>query len=134
MDKAIESFLAKVENQRRKEDAYTLLKLMESASGYPPYLTGTIIGYGSYHYVYESGREGDWLVTGFSPRKQNLAVYIMPGFSNYQPLMDKLGKFKTGKSCLYINKLDDIDLKVLARLVTKSVKDMQKKYVCKKCR
>ena len=77
----------------------------------------TIVGFGSYHYKYESGREGDWFKTGFSPRKTSLTLYIMPGFNRYDELMQKLGKHKTGQSCLYINKLEDVDMDVLRELV-----------------
>ena len=94
-----------------------------------PKMWGTsIVGYGSYHYVYASGREGDFLVAGFSPRKQALTLYIMSGFSGHQALMKKLGKHKTGKSCLYIKKLDDVDLEVLEELISRSVSFVQKKY------
>ena len=84
----------------------------------------SIIGFGSYRYKYASGREGEWMLTGFSPRKQNLTLYIMPGFDNYDSLLAKLGKYKTGKSCLYINKLEDVDLSVLEKLVKQSVDHM----------
>jgi len=86
----------------------------------------SIIGFGSYHYCYDSGREGDWFLTGFSPRKQNLSVYIMSGFAKYDSLMKKLGKHKTGKSCLYINKLEDIDLDVLKELIKRSAEHVAK--------
>ena len=86
------------------------------------------MGYGSYHYRYPSGREGDFMLTGFSPRKTALTVYIMPGFSSFKSLMAKLGKFKTGKSCLYIKRLSDVDDKVLEKLIDESVKHMRKKY------
>ena len=88
----------------------------------------SIVGYGEYHYKYASGREGDWALVGFSPRKQNLSVYIMPGFSAYDSLMKKLGKYKTGKSCLYINKLEDVDESVLEKLIVESVKSMRERY------
>jgi hypothetical protein len=84
----------------------------------------SIIGFGNYHYVYASGREGDYFLTGFSPRKQNLTLYIMAGFDQYDELMKKLGKYKTGKSCLYIKKLEDIDLSTLRELVKQSVEHM----------
>ena len=84
----------------------------------------SIIGFGSYRYKYASGREGEWMLTGFSPRKQNLTLYIMPGFENYETLLANLGKYKTGKSCLYINKLEDVDLSVLEELVRQSVDHM----------
>jgi len=88
----------------------------------------SIVGFGTYHYKYESGREGDWFLTGFSPRKQNLTLYIMSGFNKYDKLMKKLGKYKTGKSCLYINGLEDVDKKVLKDLITESFKYMSKRY------
>jgi hypothetical protein len=107
-----------------------LVSLLADVSGYRPNLQGSIIGFGKYHYKYESGREGDSMVIAFSPRKQNIAIYIMPGFSNYQSQLKKLGKHKVGKSCLYINKLADIDLEVLKEIASLSVKDMQNKYSC----
>lgn len=88
----------------------------------------SIVGFGEYHYRYESGREGDFLITGFSPRKNALTIYIMPGFARYDALMARLGKFKTGRSCLYINKLDDVDLSVLEELIASSVQYMVGKY------
>jgi len=99
---------------------------MKEVTGKEPEMWGdSIIGFGSYHYKYASGREGDWFVTGFSPRKQNLTLYIMGGFDNYDVLLGKLGKHKTGKSCLYINKLDDVDMDVLKTLVRASVEHME---------
>ena len=91
----------------------------------------SIIGFGSYHYRYASGQEGDWMITGYSPRKQAITLYIMPGFKQFDSLMKKLGKHKTGKSCLYINKLDDVDEGVLETLITKSVEHMRKTYPTK---
>jgi len=115
-------FLESVSNQQRKEDAFKVLSLITEIVGEEPKMWGTsIIGYGSYHYKYESGREGDWFLTGFSPRKQSLTLYIMAGFDEYDDLMSKLGKHKTGKSCLYINKLSDVDMDVLKELIAKSV-------------
>ena len=119
-------FLEEVSNESRKQDGYTVLELIRAATGMEPKMWGdSIIGFGSYHYKYASGREGDWFLTGFSPRKQNLTLYIMPGFDEYEGLMKKLGKYKTGKSCLYLNKLEDVDLAVLKTLIEKSVKKMQ---------
>jgi len=92
---------------------------------------GSIVGFGEYHYVYASGQEGDWPVTGFSPRKTSLSLYIMAGFDNYGPLMEKLGKHKTGKSCLYVNKLEDIDLEVLKPLIAESKNYMESNYETK---
>lgn len=95
--------------------------MMERITGEKPKMWGSsIVGFGDVHYKYESGREGDWFGVGFSPRKTSLTLYIMPGFSEYRPLMAKLGKFKTGKSCLYINKLSDVDHDVLEELIAKS--------------
>ena len=123
-------FINTIENKTRRQDASTLLPLMQEWSAYQAYLAGSMIGFGEYHYKYDSGREGDFFVTGFSPRKQNMAIYIMPGFSHYTELLASLGKHKLGKSCLYINKLADIDLAVLEKLVKASVVEMQRKYVC----
>lgn len=125
----VEKFLASVDNETRREDAFKVLELMQKATGEKPAMWGTaIVGFGTYHYKYASGREGDWMMVGFSPRKQNLVLYIMPGFSAYDELMKKLGKHKTGKSCLYINKLDDIHLPTLRKLVRESYRAMKKKY------
>ena len=88
----------------------------------------SIVGYGTYHYKYESGREGDFMLTGYSPRKQALTVYILAGFDRFDPLMKKLGKYKTGKSCLYIKRLSDVDEKVLEQLIDASVKHMRDNY------
>ena len=105
---------------------------MEEITETRPLMWGTsLIGFGSYHYVYASGREGDWPVAGFSPRKRDLTIYIMPGFGNYQPLLKQLGPHKTGKSCLYLKRLDDVDTRVLERLIKRSVSDMEKMYPCK---
>ena len=125
----VNAFLDAVENPRRRADAMQVLDLMEGVTGEPPKMWGTsIVGFGSYHYRYASGREGDWPVVGFSPRKQNLVIYIMPGFSDYGELLGGLGKFRTGKSCLYINKLDDVDLALLKELVRESVAEMKRRY------
>ncbi|MFN3165131.1 MAG: DUF1801 domain-containing protein, partial [Pseudohongiellaceae bacterium] len=94
-------------------------------------LHGTMIGFGMYHYKYASGREGDWFVTGFAPRKRNMTVYIMPGFSDYEKELATIGKHKSAKSCLYFNKLTDLDEKVLRKMVRHSVKTMQNRYPCR---
>lgn len=126
---SVSAFLKSVEHPKRKDDAQTIKKLMDKVTGWKAKMWGpSIVGYGEYHYKYDSGREGDFLITGFSPRKQALTIYIMPGFSQYDDLMAKLGKYKTGRSCLYINKLEDIDIKVLETLIKKSVAFMKKKY------
>ena len=127
---AVSNFVSKIPNEIRKSDSIILLSMLERASGYKPYLNGSIIGFGKYHYKYDSGREGDSAVIAFSPRKQNLVVYIMPGFDNFKVLLEKLGKHKLGKSCLYINKLSDLNLDVLEKIAVLSVQFMQQKYKC----
>ena len=107
-------FLKSIENEKRREDALVMLELMQKLTKREAVMWGSsIVGFGSYHYNYASGREGDWLLTGFSLRKAELTIYIMNGFSSYSKLMEKLGKYKTSVSCLYIKKLEDIDIKVL---------------------
>lgn len=106
--------------------------MMRKATGNRAVMWGaSIVGYGRYHYKYASGREGDSLLAGFSPRKQALTIYIMAGFASFDPLMKKLGKYKTGKSCLYIKRLSDVDEKVLERLIIASTKHMRKTYETK---
>lgn len=121
----VEAFLNSVEHDTRREDSFELLKMMQDITGEEPKMWGdTIVGFGEYHYKYESGREGDMLQIGFSPRKQSMTVYIMPGFEAYEKLLDKLGKHKTGKACLYINKLADVDREVLKKLIRASYDHM----------
>jgi len=121
-DGDVEAFLGAVENEKRREDSLVMLEFMKRVTGEEPVMWGgSIVGFGSYHYKYASGREGDWPAAGFSPRKQALTLYIMSGFSRHDELMSKLGKFKTGKSCLYIKKLEDVDLGVLEELVRGSM-------------
>jgi len=128
-DASVDAFLDAVQPERRKRDGHALRDLMQRVTGFEPKMWGpSMIGFGRYHYKYESGREGDLFLTGFSPRKSALSVYIMPGFSEYSALMDKLGKHKTGKSCIYINKLDDVDLNTLEELVRHSVDNMRRRY------
>jgi len=128
-ERSVKKFLADVENERRRQDAETILKMMTQITHLEPKMWGpSIVGFGSYHYKYESGREGDFLITGFSPRKQSLTIYIMPGFDRYDELMSKLGKHKTGVSCLYINKLEDVDMSRLKELIKLSFKYMKEKY------
>lgn len=126
----IDAYLSELKNKTREKDARTLLPIMEQASGYKPWLSGTMIGFGQYHYEYESGHSGDWFVTGFAPRAQNTVVYIMPGFAEFEADLKNLGKHKLGKSCLYLGALKTIDLDVLAGMVTKSVAVMQSRYDC----
>ena len=127
--KSVKKFIDGVENARRKADALVLLELFEEVTGKPAVIWGeSIVGFGRYKYHYPSGQKGIWPVTGFSPRKQNLSIYIMPGFSQYQPLLDKLGKHKHSVSCLYINKLADVDLSILRELIVASVAEMESLY------
>ncbi len=125
----VESFLGGVENETRREDAFRVLALMKDMTGEEPKMWGPgIVGFGTYHYKYDSGREGDFLRTGFSPRKTALTMYIMSGFQGVDSLMSRLGKYKTGKSCLYVKKLDDINLDVLEELIRGSLDYMEQKY------
>ena len=126
---SVTAFLNAIDDKGRRADAKKVAAMMRKATGCRAKMWGSsIVGYGQYHYKYASGREGDWALVGFSPRKQNLSVYIMPGFKSFEPLMKKLGKYKTGKSCLYIKKLDDVDEAVLEKLIVDSVKFMKKRY------
>jgi hypothetical protein len=128
-DASVEAFLDGIEDAARRADCRAVAELMREVTGEPPKMWGaSIVGFGRYHYRYESGREGDWFVCGFSPRKQNLTLYIMDGFTGYQGLMERLGQHKTGKSCLYVKRLDDLDLGVLRRLVEESVATMRERY------
>ena len=128
-DRDVMEFLAEVPNEGRREDAYQLLEIMCEVTGLEPRMWGpTMIGFGSYHYVYESGREGDSFLAGFSPCKANMVVYIMPGFSSHKDLLAKLGKYRTGSSCLYLGRLKSIDLSVLQKIIRKSVQDMKRNY------
>jgi hypothetical protein len=125
---SVVAFLSTVENDQRKKDSFTVMELMKKITKSEPSMWGpSIIGFGSYHYTYASGREGDWFLTGFSPRKQNLTVYIMSGFKKYDEILNRLGKYKTGKSCLYINKMEDIDFDVLKELIQASVDYLKSK-------
>ncbi len=119
---SVDDFLAAVEPEARREDARTLCTVMARLSSEPPVLWGpTIVGFGSYHYQYESGREGDIPRVGFSPRKPAHVLYIDGGFPRYELLVGKLGKLSRGKSCLYVKRLGDIDLTVLEALITESL-------------
>jgi len=129
---SVTAFINGIEDKQKRMDAKKVAAIMREATGSRAKMWGTnIVGFGRYHYKYASGREGDFMITGFSPRKQALTVYIMPGFGNFKSLMSKLGKHKTGRSCLYIKRLSDIDESVLKRLIVASVKHMQKKYKTK---
>ena len=128
-DKSVEGFLHNVENKKRRQDAFSVLEMMKEITGEPPKMWGqSIVGFGQYHYKYDSGREGDFLKIGFSPRKTSLVLYLMTGFERYEELMSHLGKHKTGKSCLYVNKLEQVDEAVLRELIAESMRYMNEKY------
>ena len=125
----VRAFIDTISKDSRRQDCTTLLQLFEQVTQQQAVMWGEkIVGFGSYHYKYASGREGDWLLTGFAPGKQQLSIYIMNGFDAYQPLLQKLGKHRTGKSCLYINKLADIDIPILEQIIQCSVADMRSRY------
>lgn len=129
---SVTSFINGIEDEQKRRDARKVAAMMRSATGSRARMWGAnIVGFGEYHYKYESGREGDFMITGFSPRKQALTVYVIPGFKHFESLMSKLGKYRTGKSCLYIKRLSDIDENVLQRLITRSVNYMRKNYATK---
>lgn len=126
-DASVGKFLAGIKDESTREDCNAIMKLMQQATKAEPKMWGaSIVGFGSYHYKYESGREGEWFLTGFSPRKQNLTLYIMAGFARYEALMPSLGKYKTGKSCLYIKRLADLHVPTLKKLIQESVKYLSK--------
>ena len=121
-DGNVEDFLNGVTDDKKRQDSFAILEMMKSITGEEPKMWGnSIVGFGSYHYKNASGREGDWFKTGFSPRKQSLTIYIMSGFRRYEELMTNLGKFKTGVSCLYVKKLEDVDRPTLETLIEESV-------------
>ena len=126
---SVTAFMAAIEDRKMRADAKQVAAMMRRATGKRARMWGpSIVGYGSYHYRYASGREGDYMITGFSPRRQALTIYIMPGFGRFQGLMSELGKYTTGKSCLYIKRLADVDETVLERLIDESVKYMRAHY------
>ena len=122
-DASIEDFLNKVEDEQKRKDSLEIIKMMKQVTKEEPKMWGpSIIGFGSYHYKYESGREGDTMKIGFSPRKQNITLYVGLGGDTENPLLKKLGKHTTGKGCLYIKELADVDKEVLRDLITESFK------------
>ena len=122
-DQSVEEFLNQVADEKRRRDSFAIVQLMAEVTGKEPKMWGSsMVGFGSYHYCYASGREGDWPLTAFSPRKQDLTLYIMAGFERYGELLNRLGKHKVGKACLYIKRIEDIDLSTLKELIERSVK------------
>ena len=123
---SVEEYLNSLDDPRKRDDCFVLLQMMREVTGEEPAMWGgSIVGFGSYKYRYNSGRSGEWFITGFAPRKRDLTVYIMPGFDRYQDLMGRLGKHKTGVSCLYLNRLQTIDVPTLRELISRSVADMR---------
>jgi hypothetical protein len=123
---SVSAFLKGVTDDVRRNDCQTLVRIMKAAVGTQPKMWGSrIVGFGHYHYKYATGRENDWFLVGFSPRKQDLTVYIMTGFDRHDAILARLGKYKTGKSCLYIKRLSDVDVAVLQELISASVRHMK---------
>ena len=124
--KSVPEFLEQIEDPKRRSDCITIAAMMEKLTGSKPKMWGeSIVGFGDYRYKYASGREGDWFLAGFSPRKQNLSIYIMGYLEFYTEILEGLGKYKRGKGCLYIKNLEDIDLKVLETLITTSIERLK---------
>ena len=128
-DASVLDFLSSVESESKRDDCYEIMNMMQDVSGEEPRMWGSsIIGYGTYHYKYASGREGDWMRIGFSPRKQNITLYLMTGVEKNEEILSRIGKYKNGKSCFYIKRLDDIDRSVLKELMVASLKDLEQIY------
>lgn len=128
-DDSVNTFLESIENEVRKRDAFAALEMIKRITKLEPKMWGkSIIGFGNYHYKYDSGREGDFFRVGFSPRKTSMTFYIMAGFPKYESLLEKLGKHKLGKSCLYINNLDKVNMEVLEKIISTSFIKMNEKY------
>ena len=125
---SVTAFLNKIHDKQLRNDCFAILDMMQKVSKAEPVMWGSaIIGFGSYHYVYESGREGDTVIIGFSPRKQNISIYLMGGLKNIEDELSKLGKYKTGKGCLYIKSLSDVNTEVLKKAFAKAFKEGQRK-------
>ena len=123
---SVKEFLNQIPDKERRDDCFAIAKMMEEATGAKPKMWGpSIVGFGSFHYKYDSGREGDWLLTGFSPRKNDLTLYLMMGFEQHGELMQQLGKYKTSKSCLYIKRLSDVHAPTLKKLIKASLKQLR---------
>ncbi len=127
--KSVTSFIASVKDPQQRKDSQTVIAIMRKVTGERPVMWGpSVVGFGQYHYVYASGREGDWMLTGFSPRKGTLSLYLMLGLTDETGLRAKLGSHKTGKGCLYLKSLEGIDLKVLEELVRRCVRKLRKNF------
>ena len=128
-DVSVDEFIASIAHPTRRQDAAVLVDLFSKVTGFAPKMWGnSIVGFGQYHYRYATGREGDFLATGFSPRKSNLSIYIMPGYGDFFDILQNLGKHKLGKSCLYVNQLADINLDVLAQLITAGLEGLDQMW------
>lgn len=124
-DASVSDYLNAIENEQVRQDCFVILEIMQDATKAKPQMWGdSIVGFGTYHYFYASGREGDWPLTGFAPRKKNITLYIMAGFEQYEELLSRLGKFSRSKSCLYIKRLSDINMPLLKELIQASVDHM----------
>jgi uncharacterized protein DUF1801 len=132
-NESVKDFLNQISDEERRADCFAVAKIMEEITGEKPKMWGpSIVGFGNFHYKYESGREGDWLLTGFSPRKKDLTLYMMMGFEKHPELMEKLGKHSAGKSCLYIKQLSDIHVPTLKKLIKVTLKDLREYASSKK--
>ena len=128
-DASVTDFLDSIKDEQVRQDCWAITEIMRKATNAEPKMWGaSIVGFGSYHYKYASGREGDWMLTGFSPRKQNITLYVYPGFEDYDELTAQLGKHSCGKSCIYIKRLSDVHVPTLKKLVKASVKHMSKNH------
>jgi hypothetical protein len=124
---SVSSYLNKIQDKQVRDDCFAILEMMQEVSNYEPVMWGSaIIGFGKYHYVYASGREGDWPPIGFSPRKQNISLYLMYGLNKVKDELSKLGKYTTGKGCLYIKSLSDVNQEVLKTIIDKAFEEAQK--------
>lgn len=130
-DASIENFINTVDNEQKRKDSWDLVAMMKEITGSEPKMWGSsLVGFGRYHYKYASGREGDFFITGFSPRKTALTLYVMPGFDGFEDKLNALGPYKTGKSCLYLKNLDVVDRVVLEEIIRDSVAEMRSRYEC----
>ena len=128
---SVENFINSVDSEQKRRDSWDLIAMMQEITSCQPKMWGTsLVGFGSYHYKYDSGREGDMLVTGFSPRKTAMTLYVMPGFEEFEEQLAKLGPYKTGKSCLYLKNLAVVDREVLKEIISTSIDIMKSRYDC----
>ena len=129
---SVTAFVKGIEDPKTRRDINKIAAMMRRATGARARMWGpSIVGYGRYHYEYASGRSGDWMLTGYSPRKSNISIYVMSGFESFASLMQRLGKYKTGRSCLYVKRLSDVDEAVLEQLISRSVDLMRERYLAR---